>query len=139
MPTAEEMNRGFDAYKYWADHKDYNAKPMQNGLLIDYEFCTGCHSCEMACQVHLGLEPDNWGIKILEYGPVKNIKGDWEWSYVPMTTDLCDGCADRTKEGRLPMCVHHCWAGVMYYGTMEELAKKAAEKPKMVLTPLNQD
>ena len=22
----------------------------QHGLLIDYEFCTGCHACEMACQ-----------------------------------------------------------------------------------------
>ena len=23
----------------------------QQGLLIDYEFCTGCHTCEMACKV----------------------------------------------------------------------------------------
>ena len=23
---------------------------MRNGLLIDYEFCTGCHSCEVACR-----------------------------------------------------------------------------------------
>ena len=36
------------------------------------------------------------------------------------------------------MCVHHCQSGVMYYGTMEELAKKAAEKPKMVLFSLNE-
>lgn len=25
MPTAEEMNRTFDSYKYWAEHKDYDA------------------------------------------------------------------------------------------------------------------
>ncbi len=139
MPTAEEMNRGFDAVRYWADFKDYNAKPVQNGLLIDYEFCTDCHSCEVACQMHLGLPAGQWGIKTLEYGPIKDVDGKWEWTYIPMPTDLCDGCADRVKEGRLPMCVHHCQSGVMFYGTMEELAKKAAEKPKMVLFSLDQD
>lgn len=138
MPTAEEMNRTFDAIRFWADFKAHDAKPCTNGILIDTEYCTGCHSCEMACQVHLGLEPEQWGIKILEYGPQKNVKGDWEWTFSPLLTELCDGCADRTAKGRLPMCVHNCWAGVMYYGTMEELAVKAAEKPKMVLQSLNQ-
>ena len=28
----------------------------QHGLLIDYEFCTGCHACEVACKVEKGLE-----------------------------------------------------------------------------------
>ena len=102
MPTAEEMNRGFDAVRYWADFKDYNATGSDKGLLIDYEFCTECHSCEVACQMHLGLEAENWGIKVLEYGPVKNVKGEWEWTYVPMPTDLCDGCAERVEQGRLP-------------------------------------
>ena len=27
----------------------------QHGLLIDYEFCTGCHACVMACKVEMGL------------------------------------------------------------------------------------
>ena len=138
MPTAEEMGRGFDAVRFWADFTDANAKPVEHGLLIDFEYCTNCHSCEVACQMHLDLAAGQWGVKVLEYGPVKNVKGDWEWSYVPMPTDLCDGCADRTAQGRLPMCVHHCQSGVMYYGTMEELAKKAAEKPKMVLVSLNE-
>lgn len=132
------MNRGFDAVKYWAEFKDYNAKPVQHGLLIDYEFCTDCHSCELACQMHLKLPPEQWGIKTLEYGPIKDVKGNWEWTYIPMPTDLCDGCLDRTKEGRLPMCVHHCQSGVMFYGPVDELAKKAAEKPKMVLFTLDE-
>ena len=133
MPTAEEMNRGFDAVRYWADFTDANAEACENGLLINYEWCTNCHSCEVACQMHLGLAPNNWGIKVLEYGPTKNVKGDWEWTFVPMPTDLCDGCAERVAQGRLPMCVHHCQSAVMYYGPIDELAKKAAEKSKMVL------
>ena len=31
-----------------ADDKAY-------GLLINYEFCTGCHSCEVSCQMEHGL------------------------------------------------------------------------------------
>lgn len=137
MATAEEMNRGFDAVRYWADHKDANAGDSRtHGLLIDYEYCTNCHSCEVACQMHLGLAPEQWGIKVSEYGPIKNVNGDWEWTFVPVPTDLCDGCAERTSEGRLPNCVHHCQSGVMYYGTIEELSKKASEKKKMVLFTL---
>ena len=26
------------------------------GLLIDYTWCTGCHSCEMACKVEHGWQ-----------------------------------------------------------------------------------
>ena len=84
MPTAEEMGRGFDAVRFWADFTDANAKPVEHGLLIDFEYCTNCHSCEVACQMHLDLAAGQWGVKVLEYGPVKNVKGDWEWSYVPM-------------------------------------------------------
>ena len=88
MPTAEEMNRGFDAIKYWAEFKDHDAKPVQNGILIDYEYCTDCHSCELACQMHLNLPAEQWGIKTLEYGPIKDVNGNWEWTYIPMPTDL---------------------------------------------------
>ena len=44
-----------------------NAKPM--GLLINYEFCTGCHSCEVSCQMEHDLPVDRWGIKLAKVGP----------------------------------------------------------------------
>lgn len=103
------------------------------GLLIDYEFCTGCHTCEVACKKELGLEAGQHGIKILEDGPRKNPDGKWEWTYLPLPTSLCDLCAKRVGEGRKPTCVHHCQSGIMYHGTIEELGKKLAEKPTMVL------
>lgn len=109
------------------------SKETKYGLLIDYEFCTNCHTCEVACKKELGLPIGQYGIKTLEYGPVKNTKGKWEWTFVPLPTDLCDMCEDRVGKGRLPSCVHHCQSGVMYYGPMDELAAKMAEKPKMVL------
>ena len=42
---------------------------MRNGLLIDYEFCTGCQSCEVACQKEHGFEAGTWGIRVLDEGP----------------------------------------------------------------------
>lgn len=110
------------------------SKASEYGILIDYEFCTNCHTCEVACKKALDLPIGQYGIKVLEDGPRQRYTdGRWEWTYVPLPTDLCDLCADRTAEGRLPSCVHHCQAGIMYYGKLEELAKKLVEKPKMVL------
>ena len=81
------------------------------GLLIDYEFCTGCQSCEVACKEEHRIPVGQWGIRLLDDGP-------WE-------------CAD--GKGKQPSCVHHCLAGVMQYGTVEELAKELEEKPNQVL------
>ncbi|HCF70666.1 MAG TPA: oxidoreductase, partial [Syntrophomonas sp.] len=36
----------------------------RNGLLIDYEYCTGCHSCEVACKKELELPKGKFGIKL---------------------------------------------------------------------------
>ena len=108
------------------------------GLLIDYEYCTGCESCVVACKEEHKLPVGKWGIRVLDDGPwQKDDSGEggncFNWNKIPVPTDLCDLCAERTAEGRLPSCVHHCQSGIMYYGTLEELAAKLAEKPKMVL------
>jgi Fe-S-cluster-containing dehydrogenase component len=100
------------------------------GLLIDYEWCTGCHSCEMACKVELNLGTGHYGIKLSEDGPRKMPNGTWEYLYLPIPTSLCNLCEDRTKLGKLPTCVHHCQAACMSYGPVSELAEKAAGKPK---------
>ncbi len=105
----------------------------RNGLLIDYEYCTGCHSCEMACQVEHDLPPERFGIKIAEIGPWP-IDGDvWQYSYVPVPTDECDLCASRVEKGKVPTCVHHCQAAVMKYGPISELALELEKKPQQVL------
>ena len=104
----------------------------QQGLLIDYEFCTGCHTCEMACKVEKGLEEGEWGIKLSQIGPWKLDDDKWEWDFVPVPSSLCDLCADRLAAGKVPACVHHCQALCMEFGPVEELARKAT-KPRVVI------
>ena len=108
---------------------------MRNGLLIDYELCTGCHTCEVACKVEHGIPTGQWGIHVLDDGlwPIDEKNNEWNWNHVPVPTDLCDLCADRVGKKREPSCVHHCLAGVMQYGPVEELARELAEKPNQVL------
>ena len=106
---------------------------MSNALVIDYEFCTGCHTCEVACKKYLELPKGQFGIKLLCDGPRQLENGKWELNYLPMPTSLCDLCADRLAEGKDATCVHHCPAHRMYFGPVEEMAKVAAEKGNRVL------
>ncbi len=103
------------------------------GLLIDYEFCTGCHTCEVACQMEHGLPADRWGIKLAQIGPWSLGDDDAEFSFVPMPTKLCNLCAERTARGERPTCVKHCMSKVITYGTVAELSEQLAEKPTQVL------
>jgi len=105
------------------------------GLLIDYEYCTGCHSCEVACKKELNLPNGKFGIKLAKNGPfkLKDTEDKWELTYVPVPTQLCDLCGDRVAAGKLPSCVQHCQAAVIQYGPVEELAAKLNNKEKQVL------
>ncbi len=98
-----------------------------HALLIDYKYCTGCHSCELACRQEKHIEDvDQWGIKVAEFGP-EMLEGKWYWDYVAVPSSICDLCADRIAEGKKPACVHHCLAKCMEAVTLEELPVRMAE------------
>ena len=103
------------------------------GLLINYEFCTGCHSCEVSCQMEHDLPVDRWGIKIQKVGPW-HIEGDrYQYDFVPVPTDQCNLCAERTAKGKKPLCVKHCQSLVMQYGPVDELVANFDGKTKYAL------
>lgn len=77
-----------------------------------------------------GFPPDQFGIKLTEVGPWEYAPDTWQYTYMPNPTDQCDLCAQRTAEGKLPTCVHHCQAQCLEYGSLEELAKKLPNKTK---------
>ena len=41
---------------------------MKYGLYIDYDWCSGCHACELACKQENDLKTDQWGIRVIERG-----------------------------------------------------------------------
>ncbi len=71
-------------------------------LVIDAHRCTGCGSCEVACQLEHGLPPGVRPIRVLALGPLPAENG-WLMRFMPAT---CAHCTD-------PICVRVCPQGAM--------------------------
>ena len=100
------------------------------GLFIDYEFCVGCRVCELACKMEHNRSEGERGIVVTE---LDSGKPDGEQVFIPMPTDDCVLCGKRIARGLDPACVHNCWAGVMTFGTIQELTGYMEKKPRTVL------
>lgn len=109
----------------------------KHGILIDYEWCSGCHSCEVACQMEQGLPVGQYGVKIAELGPWEYAPGTWQLSYIPMFTNQCNLCKERLALDKEPSCVQHCQSKCLTYGPLEELTKKLADHPKQIIYALD--
>jgi Fe-S-cluster-containing dehydrogenase component len=107
-------------------------------LLVNYDYCTGCHSCEVACRNELGLGAGEYGIMVSEVGPIEYKDAEdnasrWDWLFMPTLMKACDLCASRVETGKLPSCVQHCQAWCLYYGEDTELVKKFDGKTRWSL------
>ena len=106
----------------------------RKGLLIDYQYCTGCQSCVVACKQEHRYPEGKWGIKVDEKVFMDPAKPDSvRIDYVPFPTEFCDLCASRTKKGAKPACVKHCQAWCMHHGNIAELVKLMENMPRAVL------
>ena len=139
---------------------------MKKGLLVDYQWCTGCHSCELACQMEYQLPVGQYGIKICAVGPWQyggagegenpgtgspggegaggtgnpgdtgNPDEKWQYSYFPILTDQCTLCGARSAKGKLPSCVKHCQSQCIKLVSVEEANAAIAAKPKQLFMTL---
>ena len=100
---------------------------MANALFLNYTYCSGCHSCELACRNEIGLGLGEWGIKVHEDGPRENKDGSIHWNYYAIPTELCTMCSERVKRGEKPACVQTCLGSALHYGTIEECSKMLEE------------
>ncbi len=75
---------------------------MAYRLLIAADLCTGCGSCEVACQLEHDLPPATRPIRALALGPFPTENG-FVMTFSPAT---CAHCAD-------PICVRVCPQGAM--------------------------
>lgn len=101
------------------------------GLLFDFEYCTGCFTCQVACAQEYHRPEEQVGIQVIETITLKT-DGDPYLAFLPYPTENCNLCAGRTRRGEQPTCVKHCMANVIQYGPVEELVEKM-EKPRMIL------
>ena len=106
------------------------------GILVDYEWCTGCHSCEFACQMENKFPIGQSGVVVAPVGPWKIDEDKWQLGYMPIPTDQCDLCVHRQSLGKEPTCVQHCQAKCLEFGTLEELSAKLTKKTKQCLYAL---
>ncbi|GHT78712.1 oxidoreductase [Actinomycetota bacterium] len=97
------------------------------GILINYQYCTGCMSCEVACKKEHDLPKGKFGIKLADLGPWQIEGKKWEWDHIPMPSDFCNLCEHRTSKGEEPSCVLHCLGGCIEVGDVDDLAKIAKE------------
>ena len=103
----------------------------RNGLFIEYEYCTGCHACEVACKQEHNFSGGMVGIKVSEL--VTESPDKVHVDFIPMTTRFCDLCAERTRTGEVPSCVKHCQSICMMYGPVESQAKAMEKKPRSAI------
>ena len=106
----------------------------RNGLLIEYEYCTGCHTCEVACKQEHNYSVGKGGIHLNEI--VTELSEGIRIDYLPFPTEYCDLCAARVNRGEKPACVKHCPAECMMYGIITDLAKAIEHKPRSVIFAL---
>lgn len=107
---------------------------MAQGILVDSNYCTGCKSCIIACQMEHGYTEKQYGVTVYRLGPVQISDTKWEYDFFPQFTDWCDACAERVGTfGKVPSCVQHCQAHCLEFGEVEELAKKAARSKQYVV------
>lgn len=107
------------------------AKKM--GMLIDYEYCTGCHSCEVSCKQRFDLATGTFGIKLSQNGPWQHNEDRWEMNFFPIPTEFCDFCASRIEEGKKALCEQHCQALCLTVAPVADLVKEMDSKSKYVL------
>jgi Fe-S-cluster-containing dehydrogenase component len=103
----------------------------KKGLLINYDYCTGCHTCEVACKQEHGYPAGLSGIMVKDFTHDSTDKVQVD--FLPFPTDMCDLCAARTREGEQPACVKHCMSACMSYGDVSEMAKVLETTPRSAI------
>jgi anaerobic dimethyl sulfoxide reductase subunit B (iron-sulfur subunit) len=100
-------------------------------ILIDYDWCTGCHTCEVACQQEHDYPAGTNGIVVREYEYEAN--GRVRIDYLPFFTQHCDLCKARRARDDVPACVRHCQSRCMEFGQTTELAARMPDRPNAAL------
>lgn len=101
-------------------------------MLVDTNWCFGCHSCEITCQVRWGMDPEQGGIRVAAVGPWSYDSDGvekWQHDYVPIPTDQCRAC---WSAGEQPPCATVCQSQCLKFGEFDELAAEVSGPKQLV-------
>lgn len=105
-------------------------------MLLDYNWCIGCHACEIACEMEHGFEIGKGGIDVHEVGPWQRQDGSWQDDFVVSLSRSCTLCAQRVAKGKKAACEAHCQANCLKVGVLEDLVAEVTEGScKLLLVP----
>lgn len=102
-------------------------------MMIDYEYCSGCCECELACVIRHGGNPDAAGIRVVKLGPWQKPDGSIQFDFLPVVSDWCDLCGTQQSECYSTECARRCPNNCITCGTIEELTHYSELKPKIIL------
>ena len=102
-------------------------------MLIDYEYCTGCKSCEVACKQEYKRPAGKvCGVEVTEY--IHTLPNDKLLiTNIPHFTQACVFCAGRIKQGLDPSCVKHCMAKILTFDKIDNLKEMLPKKRKAMI------
>jgi len=104
----------------------------KHGLLIHYEYCTGCHTCEVACQQEHDFPVGKCGVRVTEH-VYEARKKPVAIDFIPFFTEWCDLCGKRQLHAEIPACVKHCQSFCLKFGTLDELVTNMKSISRSVL------
>ena len=106
---------------------------MTKAILINYEYCTGCHSCEVACKKRLGLPEGEFGIRLTETGPWeyagKSGEDRWEWSWVPCSPRPATCAPTARMRARCPCACSTARRGACTTAKWTSLPRRSTGRP----------
>ncbi len=88
-------------------------KDDQGFVTIDASQCLGCQQCMLVCPYHAPRFDERRGVAV-----------------------KCDGCRDRVREDRAPICVDSCPQRALYFGPFGELDLDSCPDTDACVAPL---
>lgn len=88
----------------------------RQALLVDWDRCVGCFTCEVACKQEHGEKR----IHVNMLGPVHGKDGETRMEAIPLATQSCDLCQSRLARGEDPACVNACPTKALIITSIED-------------------